>query len=205
MENKHIYQEWLALSQLNESETTIKCFEQAEKQYTQKNRHYHTLHHIEDLFHQIKTSECSKTDKQLLAHAGLFHDVIYVSSAKDNEYQSAAYALHWLATLEVDKKSQQTIHQLIIATATHTSNDLLTQLFLDMDLSILGASQDAYHQYCKAIRKEYKNIPLFLYKRGRTRFLQQTLAKSSIFYTQKYRDLYETQARVNMQEELEGL
>jgi len=202
MENKDIYQNWLRLSQLTESNSTIACFEHVEKQYTQKNRHYHTLNHIQDLFNQIQSTEVSDTERMILAHAALFHDVIYVSRAKDNEYQSAAYATLWLAKLGIDETDQQSIHQLIIATATHTSDDPLTRLFLDMDLSILGASQDVYQQYCKAIQKEYKNIPLFLYKRGRKRFLEYTLTKLSIFNTKKHQELYEKQARVNIKQEL---
>jgi predicted metal-dependent HD superfamily phosphohydrolase len=74
-----------------------------------------------------------------------------------------------------------------------------------MDLSILGASQSVYQLYCNAIRKEYKNIPWLLYKRGRKRFLQETLKRTHIFLTKEYQDRYEKQARMNMQEELNGL
>ena len=205
MENKHIYQDWLALTQLTDNAVSIACFNEVEKQYTQASRHYHTLAHVANLLDQIKRSQYSKTEKQLLAHAALFHDVIYVSSAKDNEYQSAQFTATWLEKLGIDKPHQQAITQLIIATATHTSDDPLTQVFLDMDLSILGASQGVYQQYCNAIRKEYKNIPWLLYKRGRKRFLQDTLKRTHIFLTKEYQDLYEKQARMNIQEEVNSL
>ncbi len=205
MENKHIYQDWLTLSQITDNAMTMACFIDVEKQYTQANRHYHTLAHVSNLLHQIKESRCSNKEKQLLTHVALFHDVIYVSTAKDNEYQSAQCAVIWLEKLGINKADQQKIHQLILATATHTSDDLLTQTFIDMDVSILGASQHVYKHYCNAIRKEYKNIPSLLYKRGRKRFLQATLKRTHIFLTKEYQIRYERQARMNILEELNSL
>ena len=205
MENKNTYLDWLKLSQLTESVTTIACFEEVEKQYTHASRYYHTLGHVNDLFTHIKKAGVSDVETTILAHVALFHDVIYNSVSKENEIKSAQFAQLWLEKLNVKRSLREQIEIIILATATHISDDSLAQLFLDMDLSILGASPEKYTDYYKAVRKEYKNIPLFLYKRGRKRFLLETLAKSFIFYTQKYRKLYEKQARVNMQEELDRL
>ncbi|WP_299208928.1 hypothetical protein [uncultured Dokdonia sp.] len=205
MENKHIYQQWLTLSKSRDTAITIACFKEVEKQYTQKHRQYHTLVHVADLFTHIKNADLSDVETMILAHVALFHDVIYDSSSKENERKSAQCAKRWLEELQIPISLREQIETIILATAHHTSDEPLTQLFLDMDLSILGASPETYTTYCQAIRKEYKNIPLLLYKRGRKRFLQQTLAKSAIFFTKKYQELYEKQARVNMQAELDGL
>ena len=205
MENKHIYQDWLQLAQTKHTTISVACFKQVEKQYTQPNRYYHTLSHIAHLFDQIRHLQYSKTDKHLLSHAALFHDVIYDYKATDNEFQSTQFATKWLTALGIEMASLHRINDMIIATATHTSDCPLTKVFLDMDLSILGATPEKYHQYCEEIRKEYQKIPLFLYKQGRKRFLKKTLKRTSIFLTTSYQIRYETQARVNMSNELNTL
>ena len=85
MENKNTYLDWLKLSQLTESVTTIACFEEVEKQYTHASRYYHTLGHVNDLFTHIKKAGLSDEETTILAHVALFHDVIYNSVSKENE------------------------------------------------------------------------------------------------------------------------
>lgn len=205
MKNKPIYQDWLALSQITDSDIAVACFKNVEKQYTQKHRQYHTLEHVQELFMHIKNANLSDVETAVLAHVALFHDVIYNSYSKENELKSVQFAKPWLEKLHVTMSLSTQIEAIILATADHTSDDSFTQLFLDMDMSILGVSPEKYTIYYKAIRKEYKNVPLLLYNRGRRQFLEQTLATSVIFYTKKYQDLYEKQARINMQAELDGM
>ncbi|MEP0266388.1 hypothetical protein [Dokdonia sp.] len=205
MENKHIYQDWLTLSQLADNAITIACFNEVEKRYTQEDRYYHTLIHIKDLFDHIKRASVSKLEKQLLAHVALFHDVIYNSRTTDNEFQSAEFATPWLKQLGLEKTHQEIIYKIILATSNHISSNPLTQLFLDMDLSILGASPKKYKEYSDVIRKEHLQIPLLLYKQGRKRFLKQMLQRTHIFQTRAYQTSYDVQARINIQEELKTL
>ena len=205
MENKHIYQDWLSLTQTKHTTISAACFMEVEKQYTQPNRYYHTLDHVAQLFDQIKLLKHSKTEIRLLVHVALFHDVIYDYKATDNEFQSAQFATKWLTALGVEMTSVHRINDMIIATATHTSDCPLTKVFLDMDLSILGATPEKYHQYCEDIRKEYQKIPLFLYKQGRKRFLKKTLKRTPIFLTAFFQMRFEAQARVNMSNELNEL
>lgn len=205
MENKHIYQDWLTLSQITDNAVTIACFKEVEKKYTQEGRYYHTLAHIKDVLDHIKASSISNLEKQLLTHVAVFHDVIYIPGATDNEYQSAQFASFWLEKLGINSIDKNSISQLILATSNHTSDDPLTQLFLDMDLSILGSSTKIYTQYCEAIRKEYKKISLLLYRKGRKRFLKQILRRMHIFNTEQYHACYEQQARINILEEIKNL
>lgn len=205
MKNKHTYQDWLTLSQTEDSPITIACFKEIENQYISPERKYHTIHHVQDLFQQIQSLAFSITQKAILTHAALFHDVIYIPSAKNNEIKSAEFAVTWLKKLQVSKSHIDSVYQLIIATSDHISEDPLIQLFLDMDLSILGASSEVYKQYYKSIRKEYSKIPLQHYNIGRKQFLQHTLNRGHIFTTVHYRSMYEQQARINMKEELNTL
>lgn len=205
MKNKHIYQDWLLLTQTVDSPIAIACFKEIENQYSLPERHYHTMYHVQDLLLQIRSLPITKTQKEILAYAALFHDVIYIPGAKDNEIKSANFAVTWLEKLHVSKPHIDTVYQLIIATYNHISDDPLIQLFLDMDLSILGSSPKVYTQYYTSIRNEYSKIPLQRYTIGRKYFLQQALDRDRIFNTVQYHTMYEQQARINIQEELNAL
>ena len=88
-------------------------------------------------------------DPEAVEAAIWFHDAIYDSKAKDNEAQSAALAEKKLAG-RADPDRLRRILAMIIATATHelprfddAHSIRDAALFLDMDLSILGAAPDA--------------------------------------------------------------
>jgi predicted metal-dependent HD superfamily phosphohydrolase len=104
-----------------------------------------------------------------------------------------------------DKTIDET-KKLILLTKSHADvNPSVTQdmlLFLDMDLSILGASSQAYRQYCMNVRKEFKAFPNFLFKKGRRSFLRSQLKRPTIFHTSQFIQRYESQARANMHAEL---
>ena len=92
---------------------------------------------------------------------------------------------------------------MIIATKTHNINGLNEdcKIFLDLDLSILGASPEIYQQYHQAIRKEYSWVPWFLYRRSRKSILSGFLAGEHIFFTSELAKL-EQIARQNISEEI---
>ena len=73
---------------------------------------------------------------------------------------------------------------------------------IDFDLAILGQQEDIYLNYTKLIRKEYKLVPSLLYKNGRKKVLQHFIDKPFIYATNKFRGLYEDQAKMNLKNEL---
>ncbi len=95
-------------------------------------------------------------DPEAVEAAIWFHDAIYDSRAKDNEAQSAALAEEKLAG-RTDPERLGRIGTMIVATATHELPSLQSlgdehfigdaALFLDMDLSILGAAPEAFDAY----------------------------------------------------------
>lgn len=202
---KQLYTDWLQLSQQKDTKVAQQCFETVIKYYQQKHRFYHTLTHLNDVFTQLKKLQLSTYDRLILAHVTLFHDVIYESSSTENEFQSAQFAERWLTRLGISKDVQNHIKQIIIDTKTHVSDDPLAQLFFDMDMSILGSSKEVYKAYTKAIQEEYSTIPKLLYRIGRKRFIKQLLSREWVFNTKVYRDVYEKQARVNLNCELKSL
>ena len=202
---KQLYTDWLVLSQQKDTKVAQQCFETVIKYYQQKHRFYHTLTHLNDVFTQLKKLQLSTYDRLILAHVTLFHDVIYDSSSKENEFQSAQFAEKWLLKLKVVKNDIAYIKEIIIDTATHISDDPLARLFFDMDMTILGTPKDVYEAYTEAIQKEYSTIPKLLYRIGRKRFIKQLLSREWIFNTKGCRDSFEKQARVNLSCELKSL
>ena len=127
--------------------------------YRAEDRHYHNLVHIEAMLGFAGDYRALLDDPEAVEAAIWFHDAIYDSKAKDNEARSAALAEKKLAG-RTDAGRLGRIGAMILATATHqlprfddaaATRD--ASLFLDMDLSILGAAPDAFDAYERAVRR----------------------------------------------------
>ncbi|MGH9937527.1 MAG: HD domain-containing protein, partial [Blastocatellia bacterium] len=77
--------------------------------------------------------------------------------------------------------------------------------FLDLDTSILGAPEEIYREYGRAIRKEYSWVPRPMYRRGRRKVLNGFLEREHIYHTEEIRAAYELQARLNIAAEIRSL
>ena len=78
--------------------------------------------------------------------------------------------------------------RLIEATAKHMiPNDVpLAErddmaVFLDLDLSILGATEAAFDRNEAGVRHEYRDIPDEAFREGRSRILETFLARAAVF------------------------
>jgi predicted metal-dependent HD superfamily phosphohydrolase len=69
-------------------------------------------------------------------------------------------------------------------------------------LSILGASEAAYWDYARQVRREYRLVPDLLYRPGRRKVLAKLLAASVLFHTPALRAALDAPARRNLQAEL---
>jgi predicted metal-dependent HD superfamily phosphohydrolase len=67
--------------------------------YSQPGRQYHTIEHIASLFRQLEDYGHAVVDRDAVALAILFHDVVYDPLRHDNEEKSAALAGERLAFL----------------------------------------------------------------------------------------------------------
>ncbi|MGZ7283798.1 HD domain-containing protein, partial [Streptococcus pyogenes] len=56
-----------------------------------------------------------------------------------------------------------------------------TQVLLDADLAILGASEERYKRYAADIRKEYAWVPEADYRKGRAAVLERFLAAPRLY------------------------
>ncbi|NAS30663.1 hypothetical protein GTQ40_06745 [Flavobacteriaceae bacterium R38] len=205
METTDIYTIWSATFEKASFKDLEQCFSIVSEHYSNPNRHYHNLNHVDNLIKQIEQLSLSKSDNAILINVALFHDVIYKAGRKDNEHKSAEFAANWLLKLNFGMVKSKMICDIIGSTNTHESSEFLTQLFLDLDLSILGVNEDNYQEYTAQIRKEHIQIPDCLYKVGRKRFLKNMLSRKVIFFTSEYYEAYENLARKNLRNELNEL
>jgi predicted metal-dependent HD superfamily phosphohydrolase len=98
------------------------------------------------------------------------------------------------------------VQALVLATKHHEAgDDIDTQLMVDIDLSILGASYARFDDYEREVRAEYAHVDDATFSAGRARFVQAMLARPAIYATDVYRGTLEKRARENLQRSLEAL
>jgi len=135
-----------------------------------------------------------------------YHDIVYKSTKKDNEEESAGFASKRMTEIGIKKGDINLCFEQIIATKTHKFNSNSdTNFFTDADLSILGRQQSDYKIYCNKVRKEYSIYPNFIYNKGRKKVVKHFLSMETIFKTEEFYNQYENQARKNLEEELKTL
>lgn len=182
------------------------------KTYSDKNRHYHNINHIEQCLSELHSIALPKImDLNEVIFAIIFHDCIYMPKGKFNEYKSAVEAfqalkaLRWLSIANsfIDPIK---VHDLIMATKHDRDPKTIDEQFIiDIDLSILGKDDVTFGQYEKNIRKEYSWVSDEEFKEGRISILQKFLDRESIYYTAEFQEKYEEQARKNIQSSIEKL
>lgn len=149
---------------------------------------------VEGLLHDAEAVRC----------AILLHDAIYEPRRKDNESRSAALASEMLTGVVPEATLGRTL-RLIEATAHHDiPADLPVEeaadmaMFLDMDLSILGAAPEIFDAYEAGVRHEYREVPEQAFRAGRADILKGFLARKSLYFSEWGRDRFEAPARQNL-------
>jgi predicted metal-dependent HD superfamily phosphohydrolase len=178
-----------------------------ETAYHQEWRYYHTLDHIFAVLQQVDRLVYLAKNPAAVRLAALFHDVVYIPTAKDNEEQSAEYAGKILSGTGLASELIEEVKRLVLATKTHSagSEDIGCQVLLDADLSILGSNAEHYIAYTENIRLEYAEIPEEQYRVGRKQVMEKFLMRPRLYFTDVMFDAYEQQARHNITEEIKRL
>lgn len=194
------------LSTYTSPSITVRLWEEIASAYSHKNRQYHTLSHLENMYNELLGVRNDISDWDTVLFALFYHDAVYSATKKDNEEKSSKMAISRLREIRYDTVKTSFCHELIIATKHHTFsavNDI--NLFTDADLSILGKPWPEYETYCLNVRKEYSIYPDLLYNPGRKKALQHFLGMEHIFKTEHFKDRFEAQARKNITQEIDRL
>lgn len=204
--NKDLKLRFIALLAGCDSGLTERFWREIETAYSSKSRVYHNLEHLTNLLAELDTVQDLVEDMETILWSVFYHDVIYNVRRQDNEEQSAELAVERMTSLNIPEERVKRCKDQIVATKSHdiaSEND--TNLFTDADLAVLGKDWDTYQTYFKAIRKEYRIYPNLLYKPARKKVLKHFLTMPFIFKTAHFRNLYEEQARKNLNREIELL
>lgn len=179
------------------------CWQEIVWAYSEKQRFYHTLKHLEHIRSVLTPFRDQLEDWDTQLFVLFYHDIVYQPDRSDNEEQSAVLAISRMELLGVPMEKIQTCARIIRETKTHLlSQDSDTNYFLDADLAILGSDWGVYRNYAEQVRKEYQMYPDVLYFPGRKNVLEHFLEMPFIFKTLEFRELLEEQARQNLEQEL---
>jgi predicted metal-dependent HD superfamily phosphohydrolase len=167
--------------------------------YSETHRHYHTAAHI-DACLALLDSHAGLADRRPEVELALwFHDAIYKPLSGDNERRSAEWAGQFLAENLAPREAIDRVRRLVLATAhAAPAAGRDEALLLDIDLSVLGADADAYDAYEAAIRKEYRMVPMVIYRSKRAEVLEGFLRKPAIYLNADFRSEREGRARSNL-------
>lgn len=173
-----------------------------ERRHAEPQRFYHDWSHIEALLGHLRGIEALIHDKVGVLHAILFHDAIYDPRAKDNERRSAALLVETAPPIGV--ASLALAETAILATEGHlmpeaapgAASDIAH--FLDMDLAILGASEERFDIYEQQIRREYAHVAEDAFRKGRSAVLEGFATRERLYFSDWGYERFEMKARANL-------
>lgn len=174
-------------------------------------RGYHAWSHPQALLALMAEVREQLHDPLAVECAILLHDAIYDAGRTDNEQRSAALARELLDGVVPAKTLARTV-RLIDATERHqvppgVSADEAddARIFLDLDLSVLGAADETFDAYEAGVRHEYRHVADADFRRGRAAILAGFLARDRLFLSDWGHERFEARARANLRRSLEAL
>jgi predicted metal-dependent HD superfamily phosphohydrolase len=175
--------------------------------YSESHRHYHNLRHVAEMLRLLEQFEADAADYAAVRFAAWFHDAVYDTRKETNEEESAALAERALGELGGSPLTAALARRLILATKRHKLEDGPPDfgIFLDADLSILGAEEETYRAYSEAIRREYAWVPEAAYREGRLKVLANFLRRERLYHTERMAERFEARARRNLSDEVQAL
>lgn len=182
-------------------------WQEIEIAYTDSNRHFHNLAHLEHMLNELQPLQSHMEDWPTLLFSICYHDVVYDVAthmvADDKEEKSAAFAEKHLQQIGYPQEKIDACKAQIMATQKHTkTTDNDTNFLIDADLSILGQPWPLYATYKDNIREEYSIYLDNIYNAGRRKVLEHFLRMEPLFKTAHFQKLYEEAAKENIRKEL---
>jgi len=173
--------------------------------WAEPHRHYHALQHLEECLSAFEAVQALAEHPAEVEIALWFHDAVYDTRASDNEERSADWAREALRAHGVAADAGERVHALVMATRHTALPDTSdARLLVDIDLSILGASDARFAQYERQIREEYAFVPGWLFRRKRRAILQTFLERSAIFGSPHFAAALEARARRNLRQAVDA-
>ena len=193
-------QRWLRLMRQVGFPESVSTYEKLTAKYAEKHRAYHNAQHI---LYCLKQLDAHYSSVKLAGEVELalwFHDAIYSPLSKRNEKRSALWLKAFLRQNQMNQSAIGRITSYILATEKHLplSGDPDGWLLLDIDLSILGESEDVFFQYDQQIHQEYRWVPERMYWKKRLKLMRGFLERETLYFTPVFKASHEDQARQNL-------
>lgn len=191
---------WLKLMDKLTLGENLSSFDNILRKHDERHRHYHTSEHLTNVLSDLDRVRESAESPEEIETALWFHDVIYRPFSSTNEEDSANEARSFLEQNGCTAEFIDRVCDLIMATMHTTPTGTSDQrLITDIDLAILGSDESRYTDFETAVRKEYRWVPYFLYRKKRKEILSSFLERQRIFDNDLlFREL-EKNARTNLE------
>ena len=169
-------------------------------EYQAPHRHDHTLDHVLDCL-EILDRHRGLAERPLEIELAIwFRDAVYDTRRDDNESASADWAIEALRSAGLATAPIDRVKRMILATCDHESDtDADGRLMLDIDLSILGRAPDRFQEYEAQVRSEFDWVREDAFRAGRLEVLSTFLERTRLFSTDALFEVYEAQARSNLE------
>jgi predicted metal-dependent HD superfamily phosphohydrolase len=169
--------------------------------YSEPHRHYHNQIHLAECLREFDSAHHLAQQPKVVEAAIWFHDAIYDTRGSDNEERSAVLVKQCLSAARVPEELISAVVRLVLTTKHHDVGlDADARLMVDVDLSILGQPGTRFWEYEAQIREEYAWVPTQIFAEKRSEVLGQFLGRQFLYATDWFRQRYEAQARINLQQ-----
>lgn len=143
-------------------------------------RHYHDFQHVEKMLESLGAMDgFGESERELLAVAVLFHDIVYDPNSASNEEDSCALFDRICTETgfwKTEPSKKEECRRLIMVTKTPVfTKDRLGDLMVELDLDIFKRTYPEMLDYERGIFLEYQQIPLDQYVEKRTAVLGELL------------------------------
>jgi len=170
--------------------------------YGETHRAYHTLPHIAHCLRELARARRAGLGRGApeIDAAIWFHDLVYQPREKGNEETSAVLAHGILTMAGVPPHAIAAVTSYVRASA-HARQSVVSnpnlELFLDIDLAILGRPTHEFENYERGIRHEYNVVAAETFCRVRADILRGFLDRP--FRTEYFERKYGAAARANLE------
>jgi predicted metal-dependent HD superfamily phosphohydrolase len=175
-------------------------FERLRAVWSAAGRRYHGVEHLVDCLRELDRAAAVAEIADPAELALWYHDAIYEPGGQACEDRSAALLESDAAALGLAADAAALAVAAVRATAhaVPAPRAPVTDLVLDIDLSILGRDALRFMDYEHAIEEEYAPSSVLAFRCARGRFLAALLVRPQIFRTPAFRERYEQRARAQI-------
>jgi predicted metal-dependent HD superfamily phosphohydrolase len=164
---------------------------------------YHDLLHLTEVLDRLDVlaDAGAELDTTTVGLAAWFHDAVY-DGGTDDEERSAQWAERALPPSYADE-----VARLVRMTIHHrpAEDDAAGCALSDADLAILAAPRERYDVYVAGVRADFAHVAEDDFRAGRAAVLRDLASKPHLFHTPQARDLWEGDARANLEREISEL